>query len=192
LYLVRAGRNAEARREIHRARQLEPASLVIASSVPFTDMVDGNYASAIDTARAVLARDTTFAIAYTGLASSLSQAGRHDEAVRVAQQALAFPGLRPTEAQGVLAYALARAGRAAEARRMLAELEAAPGGQHPAAGVVAATWMELGDRNKALAVLKDAVEQHDPWLLNYGRTQRYAKLRADSRGKALLESTERQ
>ncbi|MDQ8165874.1 MAG: FlgO family outer membrane protein [Gemmatimonadota bacterium] len=190
LFLTHIGRLDEAQEALDRARVLEPSSLIMRTA-HFPELAQGKYAVAEVGIRAVLANDTTFAIGFSALAQVLSFAGKHDEAIRVGAISASLPGLRAFEAKGVYAFALARRGRAEDARAIIAGLRGQNGGRILPAGIVAATLMELGDREAALATLQAAVEQHDPWLLNYGRTPRYAKLRADPRGKALLESTER-
>ena len=42
----------------------------------------------------------------------------------------------------------------------------------------------------AIALLAEAVAQHDAWLLQYTRGERYDKLRRDPRGAALLARVE--
>ena len=49
---------------------------------------------------------------------------------------------------------------------------------------------ELGDHDQAIALLGAAVTEHDAWLLQHTRGERYDKLRRDPRGAALLAKTE--
>ena len=189
LWLSHMGRFPESEVELRRARELEPTSLVMRIS-HFPELATRRFAAAEAAARGLIASDATFAIAYESLAMVLSLSDKHDEAVRVGAVLASLPGLRPSEAKGTYAFVLARAGRASDARAVLAALRTRSG-RMPPSGVVAAAQMELGETDAALATLKDAVERHDPWILNYGPTPRYEKLRADPRGKALLESTER-
>jgi hypothetical protein len=40
-------------------------------------------------------------------------------------------------------------------------------------------------------VLKTAIDKHDPWMVQYLRTSRFERLRADPEGRRLLEETEK-
>ena len=101
-----------------------------------------------------------------------------------------LPPHRPTETHGLLTYAYARTGMVANARALLAEQTADAGGRLPATGVLATALEELGDHEAAIELLGEAVAQHDAWLLQYTRGERYDKLRKDPRGAALLAKTE--
>lgn len=79
---------------------------------------------------------------------------------------------------------------AAKARALLESQRVAAGGRLPAAGVLAAALEELGDHDAAIALLGDAVGQHDAWLVVHSRGARYDKLRRDPRGAALLVKSE--
>jgi hypothetical protein len=90
-----------------------------------------------------------------------------------------------------MALALVRAGRTAEAREVVASVQRPFAGRRVPSGALAAALYELGDRDAGIATLEAAVNEHDPWLINYSRAPRFDKLRSDPRGKVLLESTER-
>jgi serine/threonine-protein kinase len=191
LLLDHLGREDDATRERDAAGRLEPTSLVIRSSRAQQLMGRRRFDEARALTDSILAIDSSFALATWTLGWIETYAGHHDEAVRVLRAASAVPGVRASEVKGTLAHALARAGRAAEARAVLAEIRRSNAGKDPPTGAVAAAQFELGDREAALATLKAAIDQHDPWLVNYGRGPRYDKLRSDPAAKALLESTER-
>lgn len=86
----------------------------------------------------------------------------------------------------MLAYAYARAGRAREARALLETMRAQSGGRVPATGANAAALEELGDHDAAVALLAEAVDRHDVWLVQFPRAPRYDRLRKDPRAAAML------
>ena len=77
-----------------------------------------------------------------------------------------------------------------QARALLDTLRTDGRGRLPASSVLAATLEELGDHDQAIALLGAAVTEHDAWLLQHTRGERYDKLRRDPRGAALLAKTE--
>jgi Flp pilus assembly protein TadD len=116
---------------------------------------------------------------------------RYDEAVSILERRLAeLPPNRAAETHGLLAYAYARAGQFREARNSIATLRQLNGGRLPATGILAATLEESGDHEAAVALLGEAVAQHDVWLLQFNRSERYDKLRKDPRAAAMLASLE--
>jgi hypothetical protein len=77
-----------------------------------------------------------------------------------------------------------------KARALLESQRADAGGRLPATGTLATALDELGDHEAAIALLGQAVAQHEAWLLQFSRAERYDKLRRDPRGAALLAKTE--
>jgi hypothetical protein len=87
----------------------------------------------------------------------------------------------------MLAYAYAQAGRTADARRVLDAVRAESGGKLPATGATSAALEELGDHEAAVALLAEAIAQHDVWVVQFPRALRYDKLRKDPRAAAMLD-----
>jgi serine/threonine-protein kinase len=187
---IRRGDYAEARRRIGRAIELEPASLISRVQVAQVMIIERRYAEADSAARSVIALDSSFTMAWLQRAEALAGLGRMDEAIDIMERrVVGLAGVRPSEVEGVYAWLLARGGRTTDARSVLQRLSAAHGGRLPPVGVVAAALEVLGDHEAAVALLDEAVRQHDPWLW-YSRKERYDRLRADSRVAALLAPLE--
>ncbi|MBM4194352.1 MAG: hypothetical protein FJ202_08250 [Gemmatimonadetes bacterium] len=191
LLLAHIGRRADADREYTAAQRLEPTSLVIMTGGTSQLNARRQFAQAADLARKTFALDSTYPLARYSLGVSLSGSGQHDEAIRILRASTDVPGVRLSELRGSLALAMARAGRHAEARQVIRDVQQATGTELVPTGSIAAALFELGDRDAAVRFLQAAVERHDPWLINYSYGERYEKMRADPRAKALLESTER-
>jgi serine/threonine-protein kinase len=184
------GQFAEAHRRIGRARELEPASLIARTWDAQAYVNERRYDPADSLATTTIAMDSTFALMWTVKAEVLVLRGRALEAVAILERRVAeLPPHRPTETHGLLTYAYARAGMTDKARALLASQRADAGGQLPTTGLLACALEELGDHEAAIALLGEAVATHDAWLLQYGRGERYDKLRKDPRATALLAKT---
>jgi Flp pilus assembly protein TadD len=102
--------------------------------------------------------------------------GLHEEAVAFGWKALELAPHTPAM-HVPLAYALAFSGRHDEARKVLGEIEASKL-PLPSAGMASA-YMALGDRSKAIELLKDASERGIPQFAWTRDDPRLAALRGD-------------
>ena len=185
------GNFAEAHRRIARARNLEPASLIARTWDAQVFLAERRYATVDSVTAEAIGLDSTFALVWSARAESRLMQGLGGEAIAILKHRVAeLPPHRPGETHGLLLYAYARSGRVHEARALLDTLRADGGGQVSATGTIATALEELGDHEAAVALLGQAVSQHDPWLLQYTRGERYDKLRRDPRGAALLAKVE--
>jgi serine/threonine-protein kinase len=191
LLLNHVGRAEDADREESMAIRLEPSSLVILTGRSQILNTQRRLPEAVDDARKTLALDSTYRLADAALATALTYSGQFDEAIRIFKRIVDLPGVRPSDLKGNMALALVRAGRTAEARSVIASVQRSFAGRRIPSGALAAALYELGDHDAGIATLEAAVNEHDPWLINYSRAPRFDKIRANARGKALLESTER-
>lgn len=192
LLALHMGDFATAHARVARARELEPASLVIRAMDAQILLNERRFAAADSAARQILGLDSTFALAWTARAEALLGLGRTEEAVAILERRVsALPLSPPSETHGMLVYACARAGKGEQARSLMNRLRAAAGGELPAMGILAAALDQLGDTGGGVALLARAIAAHDPWLLQFNRAERYDRLRADRRGAALLATIER-
>jgi eukaryotic-like serine/threonine-protein kinase len=188
--LNHAGRYAEALREMERARQLEPASLVVNTVGGLLLFQQDRIASADSALRRVLALDPSFVLASSGLPRVLIEEGKYDEAIARLEQLVALPAIRRAENMALLTYAYARSARTREARHTIARMIDESGRPLALSGSLAVAYDALGERALALAALRSAIQQHDPWLTLQGRSPAYAHLRADPVAAGMLARIE--
>ncbi len=187
----RLGDFDEAWRRALRGVALEPASLITRVQVAQALIVWRRFAEADSVASRVIAADSSFTLAWMQRAEALVGLGRAAEAARVmAERVAGRPGPRRGAIQGTHVWVLARADRTPEARQLLDQVRAAHGGQLPPVGDLAAALAALGDLEGGLMLLDRAIAAHDPWLAIRSRSSRFDPLRADPRGRAMLERFE--
>jgi TolB-like protein/tetratricopeptide (TPR) repeat protein len=191
LNLIHMGRYDEARGRTQRALAAEPASLIAHTWAAQLLMTERRYRDADSATRAIVAMDSTYALALDARGEVLSYLGKHDEAMVLLKRNLAqLPADKPNQTEGILAYVLARAGKPAESRAAMDHLRRVNGGELPAMAVLAATFEVLGDHASAVDMIARAVKQPDNWLQMYNRAERYDALRKDPRADAIMRSIE--
>src|SRR5688572_26620311 len=181
----RLGDYPTAHDRVRRARALEPASLIARLWEAQVLDLERRYAAADSVASATMALDSTFMLAWAWKANALFGLRRFDEAVALLERQVATATTE--REQGLLAYAYAQAGRTRDARAVLDAVRARTGEGLPATGAFAATLEELGDHVAAVALLTEAIAQHDVWVVQFPRSLRYDKLRRDPRVAAMLD-----
>ena len=190
LLLLQQQRNSEALVEILRARSLEPASLVINTAVTQVLYDMRRYDEAERSGRSVLQLDSTLQIGIIDLAKVMVEEGKAKAAVSMLMPILDIPGFSHLEKVGVAAYALSRDGRPDEARALLQKNEA-PSTRVTHRGMTAAALDALGEREKAVQALREAVDDHDLWLAHYMSAAPYDELRKDSRVREIFANVSR-
>lgn len=165
---------------------LEPASLVINTAVTQVLYDMRRYDDAEKSGHAVLQLDPAFQLGLIDLAKVLIERGKANEALNMVRPTLDVPGVSRFEKIGVVAYAMARAGRVAEARSILDSAESSAAGVTPR-GMVAAAYDAIGARDKAVTIMRAAVENHDLWLAHYFSAAPYDGLRKDPRVEDLFK-----
>jgi TolB-like protein/Tfp pilus assembly protein PilF len=199
-------------RELERALELNPAddgALTLGAKLLY---IKGHVDEAIEFARKALDLDPLSPLRSDILASAYATGGRCDEAIELGQRTLGlYPhrsltlgwlgycymeegsyaeaieliqkGIRYSGGSalltGLLGVAYAKAGRADDARRLLGELAS-----HPEARAEVETT--LGDKEAALASLKEALETRDYFVVWLKTNPRFDPLRSDPRFQDLL------
>jgi TolB-like protein/Tfp pilus assembly protein PilF len=154
--LTAAGRFDEAEREMRRAQQLEPLSLIASAALGWTLYHSGRHEQALEQYRLTLARDPELELAYLWSAWALEGLGQYDEALAMLNEALARSN---QSGVGIASRArvLALRGEKEEAERILTRLIGADS-HHPAYEIGKA-WLALGATKEAERWLQRAVDQ---------------------------------
>ena len=164
LFLDMEGRLDDARREIERAVELEPLSVVTSALRGFQLNLAGDHGRELEQARATVELDPNHFLGHWSLGLAYEHAGRMDEAAEAIRRAAELAEDNPM-VTAVLARAEALAGRRDEARRILAALESdAPLGR-PSDYQRATAELALGEREEALRRLESAAVAREPWMV---------------------------
>ncbi len=180
IYLLAAGRVAEALREIKLAREREPLSLAINTDLGFHYYYTRQYDETIKQLQSVLAMKQDFAPAHLWLGRAYQQMGRFDDALaefrRVEEGVREWPVA--IAARGSVEGA---AGRPDKAKAVLAELHELAGRRFVTAYGVALVHAGIGDREAAFTWLDKAFAERSHWLVWLRLDPRFDSLRADPR-----------
>jgi tetratricopeptide (TPR) repeat protein len=163
LYSALCGRADRAIHESHRAQQASPTSLAAHLAMAFCCHLARNYDEAALNYKLARDLDETFCPAYLGLALLFADQEFSDRSVEAAERAME---LRPHDplTLAICAYANARAGRTEQARQCRDELRSMCVTQYvpPVARAVASA--SVGDLERALDELEEALEERSAWL----------------------------
>ena len=184
LFLDLEGRLDDARREIDRAVELEPLSIVAGALRGLQLNLAGDHARELEQCRATVELDPNHFLGHWGLGLAYEHAGRMEDSVASIRRAIALAEANPI-LTAVLARSEALAGRRDEARRILAAMDADPSGARPSAYQRAAAEVALGDPNSALDRLEQGAEAREPWMVWIKVDPMLALLRGTPRFEAL-------
>ena len=160
--LTAAGRFDEAEREMRRAQQLDPLSLIANAALGWVQYHAGRYDEALTQYRLTLELDPDFELAYLWSGWALEAMGRYDEAHEMLREAVARSG-----GSGISAASLARikalSGDRQEAERILADLEQSAG--YVPAYEIAKAWFALDEPERAHEWLRRAFDERSHSLM---------------------------
>lgn len=184
LCLAAMGRFDEARKQLQTARQLDPGSLVIESSVVWVAYLSGQYDDAIALGRQALELDSRFYLFHQHLGFAYLAKNMAEPAIAALQRARILSANAPASLAR-LGYAQAVAGKQQEARQALDELQKGAAPAH----VIAWVYIGLNEHERALMWLEKAYEERASDLVYLATDPIYDRLRATPRFKALLQRT---
>jgi TolB-like protein/DNA-binding winged helix-turn-helix (wHTH) protein/Tfp pilus assembly protein PilF len=180
-FLAAVGRFDESLAQIHRARELDPLSLVINADMGKLLYYSRRYDDALKQLEETVKMDAEFPQAHIWLGSLYSTIGRYGDAIA------AFQKVRENSwALGWLAYVYGISGQRNEAEKILAELEriAAEGPIDP--HIMLCVYLGLGDKDKAFAALEQEYEVRSLGMTSLKVNPWYDGLRSDPRFTDLL------
>jgi tetratricopeptide (TPR) repeat protein len=180
-FLGTQGRFDEA---LHQARMAEALQPSATADFAFARIYfwKRDYRPAIDYCQKSLAKQENFAVRFY-LALMYAAAGKYDKAMPEFE---ATTKENNAGAEGGLAYGYALTGDADRARALLEKLFAGRDYGPPVAYRVAAVYLALGDRTKAIEWLNTSYERHENWMPLLKVDPAMDSLRSDQRFQALM------
>ena len=182
--LALTGRFDDAHREMERARQLDPLSLIVAADNGVILYYERQYERSIEQLRAVLDMEPLFprgaAIVYAYAAN-----GMYADAEKLLD-AWQTNGVDGPWLWAQKAYVEGRAGRPEGARAALVALEELSRRQPVDPLTLAYGYIATNDRDRVFAALEHAYREHSITLINLKVDPVYDSLRADPRFRDLL------
>jgi DNA-binding winged helix-turn-helix (wHTH) protein/TolB-like protein len=180
IYLLTAGRPADAFREIRSAQERDPLSLSVNTDLGFHYYYTGRYDEAVKQLKLVLEMNPDFPPAHLWLGRTYQELGRFDDALvefrRVEERISDWPV--SIAARGFVAGV---AGRPAHALEALAALEKLSGDRFVTSYGVALVHASLGQNDAAFASLNKAFDERSNWLVWLRLDPRWNGLRSDPR-----------
>lgn len=186
-YLLLVNRHKEAIAEAARARELDPLSNIINTSLGSRYFFARQYDKAIEACRNVVEMDPTFIQARLVLGQAYEQKGMLREATAEFETAVSLDG-GSSMYTASLAHAFGVVGRRAEALKVLEDLRKMAESRFVSSYDLALADVGIGDSAKAFELLNAAVQERSPRVLYLGVDPRFDPLRADPRFTELLRS----
>jgi len=187
LLLARMGRHQEAMEEILRARELDPASLVINVNVGDRWLATRQYDRALQEYQKVLEMDPNSLDTLDRIGWVYIFTGRPEKALVPLQKARVVSGKDvPPALLAAMGYAYSASGEKGKAYEMLKELKELSQQRYVSSGDFATIYAGLGDKNQALAYLEKAFEERSSYVTYLKIDQVWDPLRDDPRFHSLL------
>ena len=156
-YLRAVGRSEEGLREIRRAEELDPLSLIFINNVAEAQINLGDLDGADKTCQRMIDLDPNFWAIYQTLFWVRAKQGRFDDALAAAQKGIELSN-RSNIALSQLGHAYGRLGRTDDAKKVISELEQKFAAKTADAKDIAVVYAGLGEKDKAFEWLEKAFQ----------------------------------
>jgi eukaryotic-like serine/threonine-protein kinase len=187
-HLQMVGRFDEAVAEMLRARELDPLAPGVLQGLGWCYYQARRFEQSIATYESMLEAVPEFSYGLATYAWALRGVDRADEAVAASEKALQHSSGGQIFVAG-LGASYAAAGRTADARATLARLNEMSARSYVSPYHRALIHLHLGERDEALALLKEAYEINEGWLVWLGVEPHWDSLRGDPIFEDLLSKT---
>jgi serine/threonine-protein kinase len=163
--LAFARRFDDAQRELESARELDPLSVPINAYIGQAYLYAGQYARAEEQFRKTLLIDPNHVLTHHNLGELYLAQKRPAEAVKELERSVAGSADPSSHYLAILGCGYAMAGRKTEAVRLLKDLETKATEDLASAFDVAALYVALSEKERALAWLEQGYAKRDYWLV---------------------------
>lgn len=163
-YLRGIGRKDEAFREIRRAEELDPLSLVIINNVAENYIEHGDLDSATKECRRMIDLDPNFWAAHQTLAITLIKQGRYAEALTEAQKSAQLSN-RANASLALLGHVYGKLGQRSDADAVIKELEKRYADRLADGRDLVVVYAGLDDKDNAFAWLEKAFNDRSVFLM---------------------------
>lgn len=184
LYLDAMGRGDASLKEIQRALDLDPVSLIINRELGRTYYYVGDNDKALEQYRRTLALDPAFSSAHVWIARSYIAQGKFQDAIDELRDQPDFQG---GHSSAVLAYAYAHLGRLDQATSLFEELRARSKREHVWPMYIGLIDAAIGRNADALTELEHEYAHRSPQVAYIRVDPLFASLRKEPRFQRLLE-----
>lgn len=179
-FLRGVGRQDEAFREIKRAEELDPLSLVIINNVAENQIDRGDLNAATKECQRLNDLDPTFWPGHQTLGIILTKQGRYPEALAEAQKSVEYAN-RSNAPLALLGHVYARMGRKGEAEAVIKELEKRYADKQADGRDLAVVYAGLENKDKAFDWLEKAFKDRSGFLVFLKLEPLLEPLRSDPR-----------
>jgi TolB-like protein/Flp pilus assembly protein TadD len=183
--LASAGQFEESLKALQRSQDYDPLSLPISTDLAETLYFARRYEDCEAQLRKTLEMDPNFIRAHIFLGAALEQMQRYDEAIASLTLAVEL-SKQNSFAVSALGHVYASMGKRGPALETLQLLKQRSSEQYCSPYNIAMVYAGLGDKENALALLEEAVEARDVWMVWLPVTARFEFLRGDERFAKLL------
>jgi len=184
LYLTAMGRLPEALKEMNRAQDLDPLSLVINTHLGNILYYSRQYDLAIEQYQKTLEMNPNFAMTHFYLGYAYLEKARYEESVAEFRKASSLG----EDALENIGYSYGRWGKRDEARRILRELKKRSKQETDSPSDQALVFLGLGDKDQALRWLQKAcVEEKPYWFIYLNVDPKFDGLRSNPGFRELLQ-----
>ncbi|HLL73116.1 MAG TPA: tetratricopeptide repeat protein [Pyrinomonadaceae bacterium] len=173
---------------VRRSIELDPLAVFNQHMLAFCLFYARRYEESYGIYRELVETASTQGLGYFGYSWTLSQLGRHDEAIVAAIKAIELSGPSPF-ITATLAYAYAAAGRTKEARHVLGELEELSAKRYVSPYYRALALCTLGEHEQAFTLLEQSFADREAWIVWLSVQPQFDPLRSDPRFAELVRRT---
>ncbi len=183
--LAAMGKREHALKEVQRALELDPLSLVISVELAWNHYLARNFEAAVQQSWKTLVLEPAFAPAQNTLGLAYEQLGMYDEAITELQNARICSGEHPASI-AALGHAYAAAGKRHEAAEAVQELERLSQSRYVSSYWRSIVYTGLGAIDAALHWIEKACEERDVWLVWLKVEPRFDAIRSQARFERVL------